>query len=209
MKLILFELVCRVLYIILVGLAIECCFYLSLGFQYEYACIFCQCHNQSTDFCFQSFFEPYDNPYCHSASSPATEIETAIYKSCSDLWASKNEISTNLCHQSKSWGSLGLSCASYMHADVNDPAILLYFYKIRIMLLVGGLQCYAFALPGLATRSRQKWLGIAHTSIFLLALCSILIAPLQAIMFEFQIEPVDSELMPGGTHSLKTRPASF
>lgn len=202
MKWILFELACRVLHIVLVGLAIECSFYLSLGLQYEYACIFSQCHNQSIDFCFQSVHEPYYNPYmAHNVSSPVSTPEVPTYTEVtSDEGIIKDEF-TNIYHQSKSWGLLGLSCASYMHAHVHDPALLLYFYKIRIMLSVVGLQCYAFALPGVDTKLRLRWYTVAHIAFLLLVLCSISIAPLQAIVFEFKIEPVDSELIPTIAHN--------
>lgn len=193
MRWILFELACRVLYIVLVKLAIECCFYLSFGFQYEYACVFCQCHNQSIDFCFQSVYEPYDNPYISNISTSAfTRVPTCIVSPNESIL--RDEL-INLCHQSKSWGLLGLSCASYMHAHVHDSTLLLNFYKSRIILLVVGLQLYGFMLPGVNTQLRLRWYSVAHIVILLIVLCSILIAPLDAIVAEFQIEPVDSELI--------------
>jgi hypothetical protein len=180
MKSILFELGFRGLYVTLLYAGLALCFYFSFGFQYEYASIFCMSHFQSIDFCFQSLHMPYVNPYIHNTS----------------LTESLNQHHVgNFLHQSKSWGLLSISSVSYFHNCDVDPRTLIWCYKARVLIFVCGLQYWGFALPGVHTNARLKWITIGHIGWSLLVLSTHVIAPCLVIAWELFIEPFDSELI--------------
>lgn len=180
MKPILFELGFRGLYVILLYTSMALCFYLSAGFQHEYASVLCHSHYQSIDFSYQNHSLPYNNPYYHSSNQI--------------LLLSHND-ELNFLHQSKSWGLLSLPSVCYFHNWNVDPSMLIWYYKTRVMLVFLAFQWFGFALPGIYKSIRLQWFACVFLIALFLAAVSIAVASFLVIAAELYIEPFDSELL--------------
>ena len=184
MKFILFELGFRGLYVVLLYTGITICFYLSAGFQYEYASVLCHSHYQSIDFCFNSLLLPYNNPhiYVDLISINSDEANFPFAES-------------SFLYPTKSWAYVGISSVCYFHNCSVDPALHVWSIRVCILCFMLAFQCYAFALPGADRKIRLKWITAAHYGLLLLGLYIILTPAMLVAVTELRIEPFDSELI--------------
>ena len=180
MKSILIELGYRGLYILLTYIGIELCFYFSFGYMCEYILAACQYHYQTIDFGFYNLLQHYSNPYIHSKSGNFL-LNDDHYK--------------ELSYQSKSWGLLGLSSASYLHQINIAHWLQLWYYKVYPLLFIFAFQYVAFMYPGVHKNMRNRVIAWSHMLIFSHILCTLAIPLFVTIGAEFQIEPFDSELI--------------
>ena len=169
-----YEIVYRISYIILTYLAIQVCYYFTVGFQYEYILAFWLSDFESIDFSFLN------------------DANFHFVSNISDENPALNNINS---YVTKIWSYVFYSNACILYSTNLNPNLRIQLIKIQILFPIIIYHWCAFIFPGTDNNFRLKALSICYYSIIIFILCQSLMDAIIILGSELFIEPLDSELI--------------